>query len=365
MKAYTLLLPVIGLLFFGCAAEPIISSRMVIKLSPQGEELHMLPGLRWSPMWVTHLGCIKGCLNYLSNEVSDAWLSGSTGHAFIMNIHKDLCPSGPTAFNSEMILHLGRNIGFEAETLVSSKKMLDFKLIRKKSWKNVRKAIDQGFPCVGWEMDVPEYYVVYGYDGLGYYYSGPLCEDGKGPRKWDTLGDSEIGVLNMSVIKPIAVADDRDTVREALEFAYSFATTRRWLNEEYYSGLDAYDRWITALEKKTADGFGTAYNAAVWNECRVQAVAFLAESRQRLAGVCDNEFDNATAYYETVAEGLTQVADLFPFLNTTTPEKNAYVKDTQRIASAVTHLKRAREAEKNGLQSLQKIITALQPPPEA
>ena len=45
-----------------------------------------LEHLRWKPHWVTHLGCIKGCLNYLGIEVSDAWLYGGTGHAFVINI---------------------------------------------------------------------------------------------------------------------------------------------------------------------------------------------------------------------------------------------------------------------------------------
>jgi AraC family transcriptional regulator len=45
-----------------------------------------LENLRWSNRWTSHLGCIKGCLNYLSLDVSDAWLFGATGHAFIINI---------------------------------------------------------------------------------------------------------------------------------------------------------------------------------------------------------------------------------------------------------------------------------------
>ena len=45
-----------------------------------------LEDLRWNPRYVTHLGCIKGCLNYLGIEVSDAWLYGGTGHAFVINI---------------------------------------------------------------------------------------------------------------------------------------------------------------------------------------------------------------------------------------------------------------------------------------
>jgi hypothetical protein len=365
MKTCIVLSIIAAMLLSGCASEPVLSSRLVIKRSPHGEEWRILPGLHWEPMWVSHLGCIKGSLAFLHNDISDAWVFGGTGHAFIMNIHKEVCPSGPTAFNSEMILRLGRNIGFDSETVFATRTMKQFKSVQKQAWKITRTSIDQGYPCVGWELEIPEYYVVYGYDELGYYYSGPLCDEGKGPRKWNTLGDTEIGVLNMTVIKPVEPASDRKTVREALEFAYTFATTRRWINERYYSGLEAYDHWITALENKTADGAGNSYNAAVWNECRGQAVDFLKEARQRLAGVCDAEFDEAIASYETVSRNLQEVALLFPFLNTTEAEKLSHVKSDRRIAEAVQNLKRAREAEKNGLRSLLKIITALQPLPEA
>jgi hypothetical protein len=45
-----------------------------------------LENLRWKSKWTTHLGCIKGCLDYLKKDVSDAWLFGTTGHAFLINI---------------------------------------------------------------------------------------------------------------------------------------------------------------------------------------------------------------------------------------------------------------------------------------
>ena len=45
-----------------------------------------LERLRWKAHNVTHLGCIKGCLNHLGIEVSDPWLYGATGLAFIINI---------------------------------------------------------------------------------------------------------------------------------------------------------------------------------------------------------------------------------------------------------------------------------------
>ena len=53
-------------------------------------DMKKLEGLIWKPFWTTHLGCIKGCLNYLGLNVSDGWLFGATGHAFVINIHEVL-----------------------------------------------------------------------------------------------------------------------------------------------------------------------------------------------------------------------------------------------------------------------------------
>lgn len=46
-----------------------------------------LDNLKWRPRWISHLGSIKRCLEYLNLDVSDGWLYDSTGHAFIINIH--------------------------------------------------------------------------------------------------------------------------------------------------------------------------------------------------------------------------------------------------------------------------------------
>ncbi len=45
-----------------------------------------LKDLRWKNHWITHLGCIKGCLEYLKKDVSDAWLFGASGTAFLLNM---------------------------------------------------------------------------------------------------------------------------------------------------------------------------------------------------------------------------------------------------------------------------------------
>ena len=58
----------------------------IVISSKETEMSKKLENLRWRPMNVTHLGCIKGCLNYLGLDVTNAWLYGASGHAFIINM---------------------------------------------------------------------------------------------------------------------------------------------------------------------------------------------------------------------------------------------------------------------------------------
>ena len=153
-----------------------------------GNGANMLENLQWAPRWTSLIGCIKGCLDYLKQDVSDAWLFGATGHAFVLNISQGLCPSGPTAWDTAPSLALGRNIGYAVVGIdeYCPDKQNDLPFAQKQAWDYVRNAIDDGFPCFGWELQVPEYYVIYGYDETGYYISGPADEDGAGPIPWQT-----------------------------------------------------------------------------------------------------------------------------------------------------------------------------------
>ncbi|HUV86994.1 MAG TPA: hypothetical protein VMX79_07760 [bacterium] len=314
-----------------------------------------LENLRWTPRWVSHLGCVKGCLDYLGIDVSDAWLFGATGHAFIVNVHDVVCPSGPTAWNTEMLRKLGKNVGYESRGLSATRKDADFERKRKLVWENTKLALDNDLPTYGWELDVPEYYVIYGYDDVGYHYSGPGADDGAGPKPWRDLGESDIGVLEMYSLVEGEAADDRTTVKEALAFALAFAQSpAEWVYAKYKAGLGGFDNWVKAVEENIAHGHGMAYNAAVWHECRHFAVEFLKEAKERLGGPAA-EFDEAIAHYEVVAGNLKKVVELFPFHGL----KSEHIQDEGRRAEAAEALRAARAAEEAGLAALVKIRDGL------
>jgi hypothetical protein len=321
-----------------------------------------LEKLQWRPRWVSHLGCIKGCLEYLNLDVTDAWLFGGTGHAFIINVHETVCPSGPTAWMTEMLGRLGRNLGYNVDCVFGMKAEPGFGEKQQHAWEFVNQAIDNGVPCYGWELDIPEFYVVFGYDDgdggtvPGYYYSGPGCDGGKGPKAWREYGDTEIGIVEMYSVTPGERAADVKTVKEALAFALEHAENpAQWIFPKYRAGLAGYDNWITAVESGTADGFGMAYNAAVWNECRGFAVLFLKEAKVRLGEQAAAVFDEAIRHYEVVARNLQTVADTFPF-HGMEPE---HIKDPDRLKVALESLRAARAAEASGLAVLNEIVKKL------
>jgi hypothetical protein len=312
-----------------------------------------IENLKWKPMWTSHLGCVKGCLEYLGSDVSDAWLFGGTGHAFIINVHEVICPSGPTAWRTEMLFKLGRNLGYVIDGVWGFKSDGDFAEKQERAWENTKRAIDQDLPCYGWELDIPEYYVVHGYDDEGYHFSGPRCDSGKGPKPWKELGDSQIGVLEMYCVNAGEPADDEKTVREALEFAVEHSKSpAKWIFPKYKAGLAAYDNWMAALESGKAHALGAAYNAAVWSECRSFAVQFLKEAKERLATEVSPVVDKAIGHYTVVEENLKEVSKLFPF-----PPEGEEVKDTGRCKEALKHLRNARDAEECGLGALREILS--------
>jgi hypothetical protein len=315
-----------------------------------------LDNLQWNPSWVSHLGCIKGCLSYLGIEMTDGWLFGGTGHAFIINMPKDACPSGPTAWKTMMLFELGQNLGYEIDGMFGSKHQGDLAALQKKAWEFVRGAIDQDLPCYGWELEIPEFYVIYGYDDIGYYISGPECDEGKGPKPWKELGDTGIGIVEVYSVNPRKAADDRTIVHQALSFALEFAQgPDKWVFPECEQGLAGFDRWIADTEVGTPIRLGMAYGAAVWESCRRHGVEFLKEAKERLGDELGALFDEAIGPYEIVAKNLKKVIELYPFSLSEAP-----IGVDEKSHAAVKVLKDAREAEAAGLQALTKIVEALE-----
>jgi hypothetical protein len=258
------------------------------------------------------------------------------------------------------MLRLAERAGCQLEVLTAHKSQPDFHQRQEEVWAKVRLAMDNAFPCYGWELEIPEFYVVDGYDQVGYHFRGPGCSEGKGPLAWQSLGDTGIGVLEMIIVRPAQEAPIAPAVRDALSFAVEMSRNpKSFAFPDYRMGLAGYDQWIKALKKNRAGGFGMAYNAAVWSECRRHAVDFLREVHAEFGPDVRALVRDATVYFEEVSRHLNTVAAAFPFLNVSDEQKEDNVRDRDRREAAAEALRDAREHEEMGLQILSRISKSL------
>lgn len=328
---------------------------------PEGlrKELTMereLKGLHLDPAWISHLGCMHACARFAGSNITKPWLWGGTGHAFVINITPDACPSGPTAWKSGMLLHLAANVGLRVDGIQGFKHQPDFAAKQAAAWAYARACIDNGIPCYGWDLSIPEYGVIRGYDGVGYYHStGPAVGETLGPKPWQELGDTQIGVIELFSVQTCDALPASHVVREAALRALEHAEGHpRWTHPQYHQGADAFRVWAESLESGKAIHGGHMYNAECWNECRAMAVEFLIQAKGELPDAAQGACDASIDAYRKVSAKLREVRDRHPFR----PGPDMFSKTLSDAASAEL-LREGAEAEATALSTLADLAEAL------
>jgi hypothetical protein len=322
-----------------------------------------LDDMKMVPFWMSHVGGLVSCAEYLKVKASRAWVYGGCGHAFALNICEVPCPSGPTAWGAEKCDALAANVGLKVEAFNAYRKTPDYVQARDTVWRKTREAIDAGRPCFGWNMDYPEWFPICGYDAEGNYLF--LFQDNSVGRRHNTkLGETDIGVACILAVSACPPADDRTVVREAARFALEHAAGKH-SRARWQTGLPACDRWMTWLQDEKlyapdGAGFGQAFNAQCWAECRHYAVAFLEEAKRRLPdGDLAPHFEEAIRQYRAVSTSFDAVAKSFPETMENGKAMDERLRDPERRAEALKSLAAAREAEVAGLRALARLAVAL------
>jgi hypothetical protein len=211
---------------------------------------------------------------------------GGSGHAFLINVHAQLCPSGPYCWKTDAFLPLVRNLGIE---------MTDLGFFHPGSTPQERAAVegrirenlDRGVVCSLLNM---ENQLITGYDDTRLFTARPWECTSQFPPATLTFGTwAEIADethVSFFELRPMPRADDGTIVREALRYAVSlFRAPREHSLDDYGIGPDAYDLWEQAIPDHGAT-HGNWWNAAVWSECREMAAAFFAQVAEGEAGEC-------------------------------------------------------------------------------
>jgi len=289
------------------------------------------------------IGSLYGAVRTWDDQLTLSELFGYSGHAFILNIERTLCPSGPTAWDWGAILFPLRQM-FNLRRLCATCDMRNPEEARELIWQRTVESIDAGHPAVLWDVIYPEFYLAYGYDleRGEYLVQGPAAERVSGRVSWERLG-AHTGKI-WGLFPAPHEAPNRQAARDlALRGAISW---HRWPNEldaQWTFGGDAWNIWIAAIseEEVAHDSDALSYTHFVYAECRRHAAEFLAAQ--------DPVFAEAAAAYRRVADALDAVCTAWPF-----PAPVPALSMRREIAQ---QLACARDAENDGIQALQAILT--------
>lgn len=357
MASATIALP----LTFGKATQKASAQEKIIRENG----MKKLEGLERGKRYIGHMGCLESCLKYLGADISTPWIYGGTGHAFIINIPHDLCPSGPTAWYTNMLFELASNLGYRSEGVRFSRKDANvnwsnektdatFSEKQKEAWDLVRESIDQGLPCYGFEMKHPDFYVINGYDDTGYIYKQHPSQPGDGHVEWQKLGTWDVKVIEVYRVKTCDPAPVEKVVKDAFAMVLRHGEGEWSLRDgKWIPGLDGLKVWADSLESGKAMIDGHEYNAMCWLECREMAVEFLKEAKTRLNGKLSNTFDEAIEHYTISRDRLKKLYEIRP-----KHEKADWIT-TFASAEGAALVREAHAAESKGLECLRQISAAL------
>lgn len=309
-----------------------------------GEEGTRLVNLKQPPLNTTMMGVLKSAADYHGLGLSEPMVFGLSGHAFLINIHTQLCPSGPYCWKRETMESLIRNMGL---------KMTDLGFVgtgtndeaRSGVERKLREALDKGIPCSLINM---ENQIIDGYDATGLFTAQPWAPRADFPPArlsfgtWQEFGkEIHVTFYTIEKMKPV---DRQQAILASLDYAVDmFKNPAKHSSKDYAVGPLAYDNWIAATPT-SGSSHGNWWNATVWSECRQMAARYFAEIGRvdaQVASLCSE----LNVEYLKIADNLNMASE-----------------KTMETEAKIKLLKETKQLEATAIEKVAELAAALRGP---
>jgi hypothetical protein len=321
----------------------------------------LLAGAEYVDNWTSVAGALTGALRFLGDPVSAAWVMGITGHAFRLALpigaEGVALPGAETALDLKRAAGLYRNLGRKVEFIHAAAGARDERKQRDEAIKRVRKSIDHGHPAIVYDLHLPKFGLVTGYDDtantwqvrtvLTTAYAGTLPLS-----RWPVPEQHEpvIAILLDGHQK----VDPRRAVRAALSYAVDYAErgdpgdTSGALH-----GFAAYERWQQAFARgEPVSPTGNAVLVQMLQSARRDAAAFLRADATRVLPHAAGALSRAAAAYDAEVLAVSRMMTMFPF-----PTGGDTTNPASRVV-ATGALREALAQERRAVDALREIIDA-------
>ncbi|MDF2962661.1 MAG: hypothetical protein K0S39_4396 [Paenibacillus sp.] len=313
---------------------------------------------------LTDTGSIYSMLQYtMLKDLSLVEVAGYTANAFRIIIDRErVNVAGYSAF--EWPLHHQEqfaNLGVQTRYEGGPTEMPPTPEELERALKMIQSSLDRGIPILSWDLFVPEFGVIYGYDDET---RTLRCRDitKDGEISYEKLGRGQVHELYVMAITEISPVDKRTMLKGALELAVRHARFQGYKREEsqYRNGLAGYDAWIEAFGRRNVDVYGNTLHGLYIYDQRLFAAEFL--NRIAVGWVKETAKDTrlkkhaeqAALHYNNVADQLAKFVIRFPF------PKGGAPNDPGQAEAAVALLTEARAEEEKGVEQLEAMLDVLQ-----
>jgi hypothetical protein len=204
------------------------------------------PGVYHS--FVASLATALDCLGQLDDP---AWLMGASTFAFRSFVNQVMCPSAMSIFNWRAVLpeaveQLGRRCTYISRLWGED----DIEEARRtEAQGEIRAAIDRGVPAIVWDIHVPEWGLIIGYDNDARRYHTLGCDRRTSTMGFDELGQRDIKILSVAIPGEPNSRSRREVVLNSLKAAVAHARQQEWMDRpKYQDGLPAMALWASIIQ---------------------------------------------------------------------------------------------------------------------
>ncbi|MGG0170164.1 RNA polymerase sigma factor [Paenibacillus dokdonensis] len=327
--------------------------------------------------WSTAGNMLHALVNAAGKKHSLAMVMGLTGLAFRINIlPESVHIAGPTAYDFADVFPRGlRNLGLTSRVVdgmtpligVNANLFDDSKMsVKAMQTRDIHQALpdaldlihhalDRGYPVMAWDLCIPEFGMVYGYDDEQR--SLYINECGrKGTLAYDHLGRGVLEEIFVLAIDASFNVGLKDQLRGAFHMiTQHYNGTEPKVPAEAVKGVAAYDAWCEAFRNQTVEPNGNAYNIVVFGDSRKYASQFLKEVALAWNEPADAS-GNIVVLLEEAAETYKQIALVFDELHMLFPyPEGGEPNDQDCSPQAIILLEKAKELETKGARQIENI----------
>lgn len=232
-------------------------------------------------------------------------IAGASGFAFRLWVHRELCPSAMSTFDFVSLLKAGVELcGYSCTHITRLWEQVDAEAERREqAHEAIKLAVDDGRAPVAWDIGVPEWGLIAGYDDDKQEYETIDCFNRHTTMPYTQLGKREIPILAVTIpgkpagksLQELAPRTVAAAICHAHGLEAGFGNT---------NGLAAYPVWASLIKSMDQTGFNSQYYAGTYAHFRDCAAAYL----KWLAGK-NSKFAQAAEAYARVAAHLKDAKD--------------------------------------------------------